>query len=176
MTERRAADRRLVIMRHAKAAYPLGVPDHERPLAARGHAEAPLAGAWLLDHQVIPDFILCSTALRTRQTCTWVCDALGSLAPTPKLEDDLYDGGPSRMLSLINHVPHTVTSLLVISHLPTVQDVVMHLASRESDQAAYLEAAERFPTSAMAVFDLGNTPWAELDGQDARLSDFVVPR
>ncbi|MET1152880.1 MAG: histidine phosphatase family protein, partial [Arthrobacter sp.] len=28
--------KKLMIMRHAKAAWPLGVEDHERPLAKRG--------------------------------------------------------------------------------------------------------------------------------------------
>lgn len=167
--------KKLILMRHSKADYPRGVADHERTLAARGHAEAPLAGKWLLENAVVPDFILCSSALRTRQTCTWVCLELGDLAPTPKLEDDLYDGGPARMLSMINHVPETVTSLLVISHFPTVQDVALRLASRDSDQDAYMDLAERFPTSAFAVLQ-HSLSWAELDGQDAKLSNFVVPR
>jgi phosphohistidine phosphatase len=75
--------RRLVIMRHAKADWPGGVADHERPLEERGHREAPLAGRWLLKHKIVPDFILCSSALRTRQTCTWVCSELGDKAPRP---------------------------------------------------------------------------------------------
>lgn len=162
-------------MRHAKADYPRGVADHERPLAARGHAEAPLAGRWMLEHGVVPDFILCSSALRTRQTCTWICQELGEVAPTPKLEDDLYDGSASRMLTLINHLPETVTSLLVVSHLPTVQDLALRLASRDSDPQAYMDLADRFPTSAFAVLE-HSLSWAELDGQDARLSNFVVPR
>ncbi len=152
----------------------MGVSDHERPLAARGHREAALAGQWLAAHGA-PDFILCSSALRARQSCTWVCKELAEQAPTPKLEDDLYDGGPVRMLALINHLPETVTSLLVVSHLPTVQDLGLRLASRDSDPEAYMQLAERYPTSSLAVFETGSS-WAELDGQDASLSYFVVPR
>ncbi|GAP56346.1 uncharacterized protein Rv1276c/MT1313 [Arthrobacter sp. Hiyo6] len=110
--------RRLILMRHSKADWPGGVADHERPLEERGHLEAPLAGKWLLKHGVVPDFILCSSALRTRQTCTWVCSALGDKAPTPKLEDGLYGASALRMLTVINHVPDTVTTLMVISHMP----------------------------------------------------------
>lgn len=166
--------KRLVLMRHAKSDYPLAVADHERPLAARGHAEAALAGQWLRANST-PDFILCSSALRARQTCTWVCKELADLAPTPKLEDDLYDAGPTRMLALINHLPETVSSLLVISHLPTVQDLGLRLAARESDAEAYMQLAERYPTSSLAVFDTASS-WAELDGQDAVLKQFVTPR
>ncbi|WP_077489340.1 SixA phosphatase family protein [Sinomonas mesophila] len=167
--------KRLVVLRHAKAAWPDGVPDVERPLAKRGHADAPEAGKWLLAHEVVPDFILCSIALRTRQTCTWVCDQLGDLAPTPKLESGLYAAGAARMLAVVNHVPETVRTLLLIAHMPGVQDLVLRLASRDSDHEAYMDAASHFPTTGLAVFEVEG-PWAELDGQDARLTDFAVPR
>jgi phosphohistidine phosphatase len=167
--------KRLVVLRHAKAAWPVGVPDVDRPLAERGHADAPAAGKWLLAHKVVPDFILCSVALRTRQTCTWVCGELGDLAPTPKLETGLYAASATQMLAVVNHVPETVTTLLLIAHMPGVQDLVLHLAARDSDQDAYLDAANHFPTAGLAVLETDKA-WAELDGQDARLTDFAVPR
>ncbi|MGO4383351.1 SixA phosphatase family protein [Specibacter sp. RAF43] len=167
--------KRLVLMRHAKAAWPVGVADHERPLAQRGHTEAPLAGKWLVENNILPDFILCSSALRTRQTCTWVCQQLGDKAPTPKLEDGLYAAGPGQILSVINHVPETVTTLMVISHMPGVQDVALRLASRDSDQDAYMNLASGYPTSAFSVLE-HTGDWAALDGQDARVTHFVVPR
>ncbi|WP_104087209.1 histidine phosphatase family protein [Arthrobacter sp. GMC3] len=167
--------KRLILMRHSKAAFPLGVEDHERPLAQRGHDEAPLAGKWLVENSIVPDFILCSSALRTRQTCTWVCQQLGEKAPTPKLEDELYAAGPARILSVINHVPETVTTLMVISHMPGIQEVALRLASRDSDQDAYMNLASGYPTSAFTVLE-HTGDWATLDGQDARVTHFVVPR
>lgn len=167
--------KRLILMRHAKAAFPLGVEDHDRPLAQRGHTEAPLAGKWLMDNGVVPDFILCSSALRTRQTCTWVCQQLGEKAPTPKLESALYAAGATSMLSVINNVPETVSTLMVITHMPGVQSLALRLASRDSDQDAYMDLASGFPTSAFAVFE-HHGDWATLDGQDAQLLNFVVPR
>jgi len=167
--------KRLIVMRHAKADWPLGVPDHDRPLEPRGHRDAAAAGAWLRESGNVPDFILCSTALRTRQTCTWVCKELGEKAPTPKLESGLYASTGRRMLTVINHVPETVTSLMIISHMPGVQDLALLLADRDSDQAAYLDMAEHYPTSGITVLE-SVKPWAELDGQDARLTSFEVPR
>ncbi|WP_026556817.1 SixA phosphatase family protein [Arthrobacter sp. 35W] len=167
--------KRLILMRHAKAAYPLGVGDHDRPLAQRGHNEAPLAGKWLLENGIVPDFILCSSALRTRQTCTWVCQQLGDKAPTPKLEERLYATSATTMLSVINHVPDTVRTLMVISHLPGIQDLALRLASRDSDESAYMGLASNYPTSAFSVFE-HTKDWAELDGQDARAVHFHIPR
>lgn len=162
-------------MRHSKAAFPLGVEDHDRPLAQRGHTEAPLAGKWMMENGVVPDFILCSSAVRTRQTCTWVCQQLGEKAPTPKLESGLYAAGATSMLSVINHVPETVGTLLVITHMPGVQALALRLASRDSDQDAYMDLASGFPTSSFAVLE-HSSHWATLDGQDAELKNFVVPR
>src|SRR6202035_2354332 len=61
-------DRTLVLLRHAKSAYPAVVADHERPLAPRGEREAGLAGDWLRAHLPAIDAVLCSTATRTRET------------------------------------------------------------------------------------------------------------
>ena len=167
--------KKLMILRHADAEFREGVTDHERSLSTRGHADAPLVGRWMLEHDAVPDFILVSTALRTRQTCTWVCKELGDKAPTPKLEDDLYAARPAEMLSLINHVPATVTSLLVIAHNPGVQELAMRLASVRSSERAVMDLATDYPSAGLTVmtYDGG---WGELDGRDADVTDFVVRR
>ncbi|WP_434995870.1 SixA phosphatase family protein [Arthrobacter sp. Ld5] len=167
--------RQLMLLRHAKAEFGEGVSDHERSLSSRGHADAPLVGRWMREHDAVPDFILVSTALRTRQTCTWVCKELGDKAPTPKLEDELYAARPSEILALINHVPQTVTSLLVIGHNPGIQDLAMRLASVRSSEHAVMDLATDYPTSGLTVMTFDG-PWAELDGRDADVTDFVVRR
>ncbi|NKX56726.1 SixA phosphatase family protein [Arthrobacter mobilis] len=167
--------KRLMIMRHAKAAWPTGVPDHERPLAKRGHHEAPMIGRWMVEHGYLPDFILCSSALRTRQTCTWVCSELGEKAPTPLLSDELYEASAGRILHEINHLPESITSLLVIGHMPGVQELAMRLASVESDEEAVMDMASHYPTSGLTVLEHTKN-WAELDGRDARVTHFIVRR
>ncbi|MSW11732.1 MAG: histidine phosphatase family protein, partial [Actinobacteria bacterium] len=39
--------KQLVLIRHAKSAYPVGVDDHERPLNERGVRDATAVGEWL---------------------------------------------------------------------------------------------------------------------------------
>lgn len=170
-----APERRLVILRHAKSDYPLGVADHDRPLAGRGNREAPAAGRWLKEHGFVPDYILVSSAQRTRSTCAWVTSELGEEAPTPYVDDRIYGAGAAQLLSIINETPDTVRTLLVIGHMPTVQDLSMRLASVESDEDSVMEMATRYPTLGLTAFEI-NRPWAELDGRDAKLVDFAVPR
>lgn len=167
--------KRLMLLRHAKSDWHGDVADHERPLSSRGHRDAPLVGRWMVEHDAVPDLILTSTALRARQTCTWVCKELGDKAPTPRLEAKLYGASATEILTVINHVPETATSVLVIAHQPGIQNLAMRLASADSDEDAVVDLATHYPTAGLTVFRHGGA-WAELDGRDADVTDFVVRR
>lgn len=164
-------DRTLVLMRHAKSAYPDGVADHDRPLAPRGQREAKLAGDWLRGPLPPIDLVLCSTATRTRETLA----RTGIDAPV-RYVDRLYDSTPGIVIDEINGVGDEVSTLLVVGHEPTTSGLALALADRET---ANSDAAERistkFPTSAMAVLCL-NGSWADLELGSAQLVDFHVPR
>ncbi|MFC7546305.1 SixA phosphatase family protein [Plantactinospora sp. GCM10030261] len=87
-------ERRIVLLRHAKAEQPEGVADAERPLATRGHADAAAAGAWLEHSGYRPTEVICSPAKRTRQT--WHEVALGMTAPLAGHRPELTPHGDDR--------------------------------------------------------------------------------
>ncbi|MBF9130683.1 histidine phosphatase family protein [Plantactinospora sp. S1510] len=89
----RAPKRVLVLLRHAKAERPTSGPDAERPLTARGHADAAAAGAWLDHGGYLPTVVLCSPAKRTRQT--WHDAALGMAAPPTRPVEPAHAAGPT---------------------------------------------------------------------------------
>ena len=164
-------DRTLVLLRHAKSAYPDGVADHERPLAPRGQREAGLAGDWLRATLPAIDAVLCSTATRTRETLA----RTGIDAPVQYVER-LYDATAGTVIDEINGVSDDVSVLLVVAHEPTMTEVALGLADPDTTNA---DAAERistkFPTSAMAVLR-PNGGWTDLELGSAQLADFHVPR
>jgi phosphohistidine phosphatase len=163
--------RTLVLMRHAKSAYPDGVPDHDRPLAARGIREAGLAGDWLRDAVPPIDAVLCSTALRTRQTL----DRTGVGAPASYL-DQLYGATPGTILGEINRIGDDVATLLIVNHEPTVSQVALGLAGRPgSDTEALGRIEMKFPTSGIAVLRVPGA-WSALELNGAELVSFHVPR
>jgi phosphohistidine phosphatase len=162
--------RHLVLMRHAKSAYPDGVGDHARPLAARGEREGALAGEWIRANVGTVDAVLCSSATRTRQTLT----RTGIAAPVTYL-DELYDTTPGETLRQINTVADDVTTLLVVGHEPTTSDVALRLAGPGSDREAAERIYGKFPTSGIAVLAVP-TPWSELGMEGATLVGFHVPR
>jgi phosphohistidine phosphatase len=165
--------RTLLLLRHAKSDYPAGVPDHERPLAARGIREAPLAGDWIRAHAPAVDAVLCSTATRTRQTL----EHTGIDAPVDYV-DRLYDAVPGTVIDVINGVSSRfdteVETLLVVGHEPTMSNLALGL-NNEGNETAAQDIAMKFPTSAIAM--LGTTePWDQLTLRGAALIAFHVPR
>ena len=115
--------RTLVLLRHAKAERPDGLPDHDRPLTDRGHADAAAAGAWLLASGHVPDLVLCSPARRTRQTWHSIAIALGGAgSPTVQYERDLYDGDADAALQIVAAAKQA-QSILVIGHNPVISQL-----------------------------------------------------
>lgn len=165
--------RRLAIVRHATAAFPRDVSDHERPLSSFGHSQAPQIGHALREHGWIPESVLVSSALRTRQTAAWIGEALGEEGPTPRLSDALYNADDDALLSAVNHAPAGVESLLLVAHMPGVQELAMRLSSVDSDESAVMDMATGFPPAGLCLFEV-DKPWAELDGRDARLVRFIT--
>src|SRR5713226_8855344 len=58
---------RLILLRHAKTEKAEGgMRDRERALNARGEHDAPLIGAYIAHHELLPDLALVPTAARAR--------------------------------------------------------------------------------------------------------------
>ncbi len=165
--------RTLVLLRHGKSAYPPGVSDHDRPLAPRGRREAALAGQWILQNAPTLDYILCSSAARTRQTL----EASGLVTPTVLVDvsSSIYEAYPDELLELITAAPPADRTLLLVGHAPGVPGLAEMLAGPGSDTEALRNMDAKFPTSALALLQVQGQ-WADVGAGTARLVDFVVPR
>jgi phosphohistidine phosphatase len=130
-------ERSLVLLRHAKAGHRSGVPDVERALTARGHADAGVAGAWLGSRGTVPDLVLCSPSRRTRETWHAVAIALGAQddGPAVRYEPQLYEGAFPDLVELIEATEPTVGTVLVIGHNPAMSmlSALLDPASAASD-------------------------------------------
>ena len=58
----------LYVCRHAKSEHPDNLSDHERPLNSRGRSNARVMGYMLSKIQSIPEHVVCSPSVRTRET------------------------------------------------------------------------------------------------------------
>ncbi len=163
--------RTLVLLRHGKSAYPPGVPDHDRPLADRGRRQAGYAGEHIRAMVGSIDRVLCSTAVRTRQTLQ-----ASGLAAGAAIEylDGIYAAEPDEILPAVRAVPDDVTTLLVVGHSPGIPELAEDLEGPDADPAALRQLGEKFPTSAFAVVAVSGS-WSALPA-GGRLTAVTVPR
>lgn len=158
---------RLVLMRHAKSGYPDGVADHDRPLAGRGRRDAPVAGRWLGEKGHIPDAVVCSTAVRARQTWELAAGGLAS-APRAQFEPRVYDATVLGLLMLIREFADDQRTVLIVGHNPGMAELTVGLADPSSAPPS------GFPTASVAVLGIRG-PWSGTAPGEARLLDFATP-
>jgi phosphohistidine phosphatase len=169
-----ATARRIIVLRHAKADWPQ-VDDHERPLADRGRAQAPIAGEWIADSGIDPDYVLCSTSVRTRETWKLASHALPKRQRRTAFEERIYDASAGEIIEVLKETPDDVADLLLVGHNPGVQNLVEVLAGDESMGDALTQLRLRgFPTAAIAVLAFDG-PWDGVEPGVAKLVSYYVP-
>jgi phosphohistidine phosphatase len=168
--------RQLILLRHAKSAWPDDVPDHERPLAPRGRRDAPAAGLWLRKSGYVPDRVLCSTAKRARETWQFAEETL-SAHPQTVFEDRVYEASVMELLDLARQTSVDVHNLLIVGHDPAIRGLTLELVSKPPSGAeteAFARVQVKYPTAAIAVLSFSGN-WPKLGPGQARLARFVVP-
>lgn len=164
--------RRLILLRHAKSDWP-DVADHDRPLARRGKRDALAVGRWLGGAGYVPDAVVCSTALRARQTWDLASGALASAAggasPPVRYEPRVYQATVLGLLMLVREFPDDRHTMLIVGHNPGLAELTVGLAAPRSPGPPVA-----FPTAAVAVLGMPG-PWASAAPEQARLLDFAVP-
>ena len=163
----------LTLFRHAKAEPALaGRPDIDRRLTDRGRIEAALAGKILAGLTL--DRALVSAALRTRET--WAL-ASGKLPGPPKAEFDttLYACTAPKLIAMLRYLGNEHHSVVVVGHNPIMHGVAAWLAGADTSPDATI-LRQKFPTSALAIFDIDAASWNALDSDRAKLRAFVIPR
>lgn len=168
--------RHLYLLRHAKSAWDApGRNDKERPLAPRGRKACRQLGRFLAELDPRPDQVLCSTAVRARQT--WEgCVAAGHLDWPVTFRDDLYMAAAEQMLRLVRQLPGTVKAVLLVGHNPGMEAFARALAGHGSDTDAIARLSEKYPTGGFAAFAIPTGSWSSLDLGGARLTAFETPK
>lgn len=154
--------RQLAILRHAKSAWPEGVPDPRRPLAKRGLRDAPAAGRWLRDHLGTPDAVVCSPAERTRQTWALVAAELDD-PPSATIDDRIY--AAVGLIAVVRDLPDTAATSLMVGHNPAMEELAELLSGCRLEMK----------TSSVAVL-IWTGRWADATTGVARLLTHVTPR
>ena len=164
---------RLWLLRHAKSSWDdPDMEDVDRPLAPRGARAADRMRQYFDVEEIRPELVLCSSALRTRETLGRILPGLGSQM-TVRIEPSLYSFEADQLLDRLREVPGDVGSVMLIGHNPAMQELGSALAA-EGDRLD--ELRKGFPTAALAELDVPVGSWEELKPGSGRLERFVLPR
>lgn len=176
--------RRLIAARHAKSSWNHPeLTDHDRPLNARGRRAAPLVGAALRGAGYIPDLLLCSTSVRTRETWDLMRPALGGAAgptgsartPEVRFARELYLAAPQTVLKIVRQVPPAIKTLMLLGHNPAMYSLATHGASAGDPEEISL-LRRNLPTGAAAVLEFPTDRWNEVKTDEGRLLALILPR
>jgi phosphohistidine phosphatase len=164
--------RRLHLLRHAKSSWDdRTVRDRDRPLAPRGRRAATKLARWARQHDVRPQLVVSSNAVRAQQTLQGVLPGLGE--PEVWTEIALYGASAETLLERVRALPDEAEEAMLVGHNPGLGNLVLLLAEPGEMRE---RAEEKVPTGALATLEADVARWSDLEPGRARLVAFVLPR
>jgi phosphohistidine phosphatase len=159
----------LHLLRHAKSSWKDDVEDHKRQLNRRGRESAQFVGQHLPNAVGRVDLVLCSSAVRTRDTLKFI---LARFQPRPPclVEDGLYLADCARLLERLSRVEESFVNVLLIGHNPGLHQLAVALAEPCSPFFGGL-ANGKFPTLARASLEIV-TLWSGIGARRHPLVDY----
>lgn len=143
----------LLLMRHAKSSWKeKDVPDKERPLNKRGLRDAPRMGRLINERELIPQRILCSTAVRSTQTAELLVEVFDQPVEAIYL-DSLYMADCDEYFAALRALPPEIERVMVIGHNPDLEMILQILGRR----------IEALPTAVVAHLILHINDWGEVN-------------
>lgn len=145
--------KRIILLRHGKAEErEFGGEDINRSLDERGRSQSQNVGLELRAKGVVVDQVLCSTAVRTRQTCEIVCEVLGLPLSRVVYQDSLYLAEPFELMALACGLPDSVKTVLIVGHNPGLSELA----------ALFSRRIGLLGTAGMAMLDFEMKAWPDL--------------
>lgn len=142
----------LLLMRHAKSDWEQGVSDFNRPLNERGEAAAEKMGRLLRKENLLPDFILCSAAQRTRETAEGLIEE-ADYEGKAFYSNQLYLCDIPDFIATLKKYGATHQRVMVIAHNPGTADFIHHLTGEQ----------KQVTTANIAHIELNLHAWADFD-------------
>jgi phosphohistidine phosphatase len=147
----------VLLMRHAKSSWKdPNLADHDRPLNKRGKRDATRMGNLLIEEDLTPDAIYCSTAKRAKSTVDGllkVCDFDGEVTYT----GSLYHGGSEDFFEILSNLPDEIQSVMLVGHNPDMEYFLDLIC----------DVQEQMPTGAIAVITFSVENWDEITDEEA---------
>ena len=165
--------RKLVLLRHAKAAREAGGGDKERPLTRRGREDAARAGHYIVEEKLLPNLAVVSDARRARETLDCLMHAAGKSFKV-LIDPEIYLAEDFVLLAELHRAPDLAQTLLVVGHNPGLADFAWRVAGH-GDLEARKRMEVKYPTSGLSVVTFDVKSWADIKWGSGALDRFVTP-
>ena len=159
--------KRLILMRHAKSDWSGSGQDHDRPLNPRGRDSSAAMGDWLRAHDLLPDEVLSSSSMRTRETLVRL-DLPDDTKTT--FTRDLYLASHHDILQTLRGA--TGDTVLLLGHNPGIGWCANEIVEEAPEHPQF----GKYPTCATLVAEFDIADWQQADWGNAIARHFVVPR
>lgn len=166
----------LYLARHAKSSWNSDAhSDFDRPLSKRGKSDARRMGLELNSLDWRPDKIIASPAIRAKQTCHALCNALDILPQTVVWNRDIYAAYVITLLHLLSRQLESTKSVMLIGHNPAMEDLLVHLCSEFVYRTHSQKNGKLLTTGNVAKITL-SADWKDLVMCEARLVQLLRPK
>jgi phosphohistidine phosphatase len=138
--------------------------DFDRPLKSRGRDAAKQIGKRLAADNFKPDLVLCSPAVRTRETVELVLKKAG-VDIEPRYEQRIYEASVRDLREVVSEIPDDKQVVMMIGHNPGFEELLSFLTGE----------LRRMPTCALATIELESGSWKDVRASESRLKSFITP-
>ena len=151
----------LLLLRHARAenAAP-ELSDSNRALNERGKKEAEAIGTFIKKQNSTVEVVLCSPALRARETAELVL-AAAEVAANVRYDQRIYEAAPRQLLEVISEVEAAKNNVLLVGHNPGIEELLSALTGKGEPMAPGTLAKVdcNFDQWSRVSEDRGNLDW-----------------
>ena len=159
----------VILFRHGKSDWDAKYEgDHDRPLAKRGIRDAKRMGKFLSKRSEVPELILSSTALRTRNTAE-LAMGTGNWDIDIKFEKKIYEASLETIINIIKSIDDKYNFICLVGHEPLFSNIITLIDNKKK---------MKFPTASMAriIFFTGDWRKVLLDPNKCKLDWFYKPK
>lgn len=160
----------LYLLRHAKSSWKDdALEDPQRPLKRKGHFQADLLSDHLSSLLPPPQRVLCSPAVRTRETLKYFLEVWPLKKSEVKFEASLYLAERDDLFAAVQALPDKHEIVLLVGHNPGLTDFARNLLNPENGELDSLR------TCSFLQIDFEVKSWREVTAQSGRLKLHLHP-
>ena len=157
----------IYVLRHAKSSWDnSNLNDFDRPLADRGISDAKKMSKFLKDMNIKIDKVLCSNAIRAKETFDLTADGFNFEIDKATYLDKLYFGDTTTIIQDLKELDESLNNILIVGHNPTLHYLVEILTN---------ESINRFTTCNLATIS-HDGEWVSLNSQQCSLKSLIRPK